>query len=318
MRRALITGVEGQDGYYLSKLLVDSGYEVHGFVREDDSHTVDNRITVHTVDLTDGNRLGELIRTIAPDEVYNLAAVSSVAASWNDPVETTMTNALAVSVILSAVSDVQRLRDAPVRFVQASSAEIFGQANEAPQNEQTPIRPVSPYGASKAFAHQMVGIFRSRGIFASSCILYNHESPRRPTNFVTRKITQSVARISRGLQETLTLGNLDSRRDWGWAPDFASALHLAARAEHPDDFIIATGQSHSVQDFVSAAFLHVGIEDWRDLVRVSDEFSRPVDPTLQVGDARRAREVLGWEPSVSFDSLVGAMVDYDLMLLDSE
>ena len=195
---------------------------------------------------------------------------------------------------------------------------LFGRATEAPQNENTAIRPTSPYGASKAYAHHLVGVYRGRGLFASNCILYNHESPRRPETFVTRKITQGAARISRGLQEELVLGNLDARRDWGWAPDYARALSLAARADAADDFVIATGTTHSVRDFVARAFARAGIDDWSPYVTVSDEFRRPVDPSLQVGDSSRARNILGWMPTVAFEEIVDAMVDEDLALIDGD
>lgn len=318
MTRALITGVGGQDGRYLTGLLLADGYEVHGVVRESDDTGLDPRVVTHLADLGDSDRLRQTVLDVEPDEIYNLAAISSVALSWKQPLETARVNGLSVAALLDAAQELNSGRDTGPRFVQASSAEIFGQAEESPQTERTPVRPVSPYGASKAYAHHLVGVYRARGLFASSCILYNHESPIRPPAFVTRKITQGAARIARGLQDELVLGNLDARRDWGWAPDYASALHLAATAGAPDDFVIATGRTHSVRDFVAAAFARAGVSDWEDRVRVSEEFSRPVDPTLQIGDATHAREVLGWHPTLSFEEIVGAMVDHDLSIIDGE
>jgi GDPmannose 4,6-dehydratase len=207
---------------------------------------------------------------------------------------------------------VQRGRDEPVRFLQASSAEIFGEPEESPQTERTPIRPVNPYGTSKAFAHTMVGVYRTRGLHASAVILYNHESPRRPVQFVTRKITSTVAAIAAGRADELALGNLDARRDWGWAPDYVDAMVRAARADTAADFVIATGVSHSVRDFVTAAFAAAGIDDWADLVRIDPAFVRPVDPTELVGDATRARTQLGWSPTMSFAEIVSTMVATDL------
>ena len=318
MTRALITGVGGQDGHYLSELLLAEGYEVHGIVRSADAEGLDARITTHRADMSEGDRLREVVLSVEPDEIYNLAAISSVALSWKAPVETARVNGLSVAALLDAASQLAESGRATPRFVQASSAEIFGQAEEVPQTERTAIRPSSPYGASKAYAHHLVGVYRARGLFASACVLYNHESPLRPTGFVTRKITEGAARIARGLQNELVLGNLEARRDWGWAPDFARAMHLAATADQADDFIIATGQTHSVRDFVAAAFERAGVHDWADRVRVSAEFARPVDPAVQVGDASHARTVLGWEPSVAFPDIVGAMVDHDLAVIDGE
>lgn len=318
---ALVTGISGQDGSYLAESLLAQGYDVHGVVRsanpEDGGNAGETSgVTLHTLDIADTSALSALVSAVAPDEIYNLAAVSSVFRSWAEPVHTAEINALPVAAMLEAAWKLEE-QGHHVRFVQASSAELFGQAEVSPQNESTPIRPSSPYGAAKAYAHHMVGVYRQRGLFASNCILYNHESPRRPEAFVTRKITSSVARISRGLQESLELGNLDARRDWGWAPDFARALELAVRAERADDFVIATGVTHSIADFVSAAFARVGITEWQHLVSINEAFSRPVDPAEQVGDARKAREVLGWHTTVDFDEIVGAMVDADLALLDT-
>jgi GDPmannose 4,6-dehydratase len=318
MPRALVTGVSGQDGYYLAQSLLASGYEVHGIVRHADDGEVDPRVIRHIADLTEGDRLRSIVREVAPHEIYNLAALSSVFLSWKEPVLTAQVNGMAAAHLLDAALRLQEDGVVDPHFVQASSAELFGQADQSPQNEDTPIRPASPYGASKAYAHHLVVVYRGHGLFASNCILYNHESPRRPETFVTRKITQGAARIARGLQAELVLGNLDARRDWGWAPDFARALELGAHADQAGDFVIATGETHSVKDFVARAFARAGVSGWEQHVRVSDEFRRPVDPAQQVGDASRARSVLGWEPSVSFEQIVDAMVDADLAVIDGE
>ncbi|MCU1587030.1 MAG: GDP-mannose 4,6 dehydratase [Frankiales bacterium] len=310
---ALITGITGQDGSYLAERLVDEGYAVHGLVHPGDS-TVPDLVgrcpgaVLHHGDLTDDASLAAVVAAADPDEVYNLAGISSVAFSWEQPVLTADVTALGAARLLEQVWR----RQQPVRFVQASSAEIFGDAVEAPQNETTPIRPNTPYGAAKAYAHQLVGVYRGRGMHAVSAILYNHESPRRPPTFVTRKITRTAARISLGLEQELVLGNLDARRDWGWAPDYVDAMVRAARATEADDYVIATGEAHSVQDFVVAAFRRAGIEDSSRYVRTDPEFVRPADAALQIGDATRARSRLGWAPTVSFEELVGRMVDADL------
>ena len=319
---ALITGISGQDGSYLAESLVAQGYEVHGIIRsrsrEDAGDDVlSGDVVLHEADITDTGHLASIITEVAPAEIYSLAALSSVWQSWADPVRTAQINSLPVAQILETAWQLQEKSGTAVRVVQASSAELFGNALQSPQNEDTVIRPTSPYGAAKSYAHFMVGLYRERGLFASSCILYNHESPRRPETFVTRKITASAARISRGLQDGLELGTLETRRDWGWAPDYARALELAAHAEKPDDFVIATGRPHSIADFVQLAFARVGIENWRDYVSVSSEFARPLDSVEQLGDASRARTVLGWAPTKSFEEIVTAMVDNDLALLDS-
>ncbi len=312
MTLVLITGVTGQDGSYLAEALVAEGAEVHGTTVSADEVATPG-VRLHPLDLAQPG-IGALIRELRPDVIYNLAAISSVYGSWQQPDLTARVNALAVAEALNAVRELGASgHDA--RFVQASSAEMFGIPSEVPQRETTPVRPTSPYGAAKAYAHALVGTYRGSGVWASSCILYNHESPRRPETFVTRKITAAAARISRGLQDRLELGNLAAQRDWGWAPDYVDALQRAAAAEHPDDYVIATGVSHSVEDFVRSAFARVGIDDWRSRVAVSDELLRAGDAPQQLGDATRAREVLGWSPTVDFDTLVAAMVDHDLELL---
>ena len=244
---------------------------------------------------------------LAPQEVYNLAAISSVAQSWDEPDRTAHVNGLAAVALMESA----RLAG-DVRLVQASSAEIFGEPADSPQTEDTAIRPVNPYGAAKAFAHLSAGVFRQRDQHVSSAILYNHESPRRHERFVTRKITSTVAAIARGDADELVLGNLDARRDWGWAPDYVDAMVRAARADEPGDYVVATGRAHSVREFVAAAFAAAGVNDWEHLVRQDERFFRPADPTELVGDASRARDVLGWEPTVAFEEIVARMVAADL------
>jgi GDPmannose 4,6-dehydratase len=311
MTVALVTGVTGQDGSYLAELLLAKGYEVHGVVRDFGEH-VEPAVVSHRLDLSDSRGIGELIDRIAPDEIYNLAAVSSVFLSWEQPTLTAKINGVAVAEMLSAVRALYD-KGHVTRFVQASSAEIFGMPDETPQTERTAIRPTSPYGAAKAYAHVLVGAYRAAGVFASSVILYNHESPRRPETFVTRKITAAAARISLGLQDTLELGNISARRDWGWAPDYVDALYRAATADQPDEFIVATGIAHSVEDFVRVAFERCGIADWRDRLVVEPNLLRTGDAAQQLGDASKAGRVLGWKPTKTFEDIVAAMVDADLL-----
>lgn len=314
MTRALITGVTGQDGSYLAELLLAQGYEVHGVTRDADE-IVTSGVVAHELDLGTDSAIAQLIADIEPHEIYNLAALSSVYQSWQNPALTARLNGAVVAEMLAAVKLIHDRGNTDIRFVQASSAEIFGAPTESPQNEQTAIRPTSPYGAAKAYAHGLVGAYRTAGVAASSVILYNHESPRRPEAFVTRKITAAAARISAGLQETLELGNMDAQRDWGWAPDYADALMRAAQHPEPDDFVIATGVSHSVRDFVIAAFDRAGVDNWQDRVSVSGTLLRSGDAALQLGDASKARKILGWSPTVEFEEIVATMVDHDLALL---
>lgn len=311
MSVALVTGATGQDGSYLVERLLAEGHEVHGLVRREDlGGTLPEGLVVHERDLAaPADDLAALVAKVSPDELYNLGGVSSVAHSWADPLLTTRVSGLAAYVLLDAARRVQERRGREVRVLQPSSAEIFGEPASAPQDEGTPIRPVSPYGAAKAFAHHAARIERSRGLFAACVILYNHESPRRPPSFVTRKITSTVAAIAAGRADRLALGNLDARRDWGWAPDYVDAMVRALRHDEPGDYVVATGEAHSVRDFVAAAFRHVGIDDWDDLVEVDPAFLRPADPSVLVGDASLARTRLGWSPTVTFDGLVARMVD---------
>jgi GDPmannose 4,6-dehydratase len=314
--RALVTGITGQDGWYLAERLVADGYAVHGLVHDGDPHVAGVRerfpdVALHVGDLQDSGSLSAAVAAADPDEIYNLAGISSVAFSWEQPVLTADITALGAARLLDEARLLQERRGTAVRFVQASSAEIFG-STSGMQDESTPLAPTSPYGAAKAYAHQLCGLYRSVGVFAVSMVLFNHESPRRPPTFVTRKITQTVARIARGLEAELVLGNLEARRDWGWAPDYVDAMVRAARHDSADDYVIATGEAHSVLDFALAAFDRVGITDGRSRIRVDPALVRPGDPPVLVGDASRARAVLGWKPTVTFTELVGRMVDADL------
>lgn len=313
---ALITGVTGQDGSYLAERLHGDGWDVHALVRpavDPAEQVVPDWVSRHVGDLLDAGSLSAAVAASAPDAVFNLAGITSVARSWEEPELTAKATGTAVAVLLDAALREQERTGRPVSFVQATSAEIFGAATEVPQRESTPIRPVNPYGAAKAYAHHLVGVYRERGLAASSAILYNHESPRRPPAFVTRKITAGVARIARGLDDRLVLGNLDAERDWGWAPDYVDALTRMPGI--PGDYVIATGRSHTVRDFVAAAFAAAGIEDWEPLVSVDAAFIRPTDAPLLRGDASLAAERLGWAPTVAFEELVRRMVAHDLELL---
>lgn len=313
MTRAFVTGINGQDGGYLAESLLAKGTEVHALRLEDtpDQATPDD-VVVHQGDICDVEATRRLVLDLAPDEIYNLAAISSVAHSWEWPDLSAMVNGSGAVALLESAHQVQERRGRAVSFVQTSSAEIFGQPESSPQDETTPVRPLNPYGAAKAYAHLMVGVYRARGLRASSLVLYNHESPRRPPHFVTRKITSTVAAIAQGRADQLTLGNLEARRDWGWAPDFVEAMVLAARAETGDDFVVATGVAHSVRDLVTAAFAHVGITEWQHLVVTDAALVRPVDAAELVGDAGKVRRALGWRPTRDFADIVGAMVDADL------
>jgi GDPmannose 4,6-dehydratase len=319
--RAFVTGATGQDGSYLVEELLAEGSEVHALVRADEGGDdgrarLPDGVEQHAGDLADGVTLEGLVADIEPTEIYNLGGLSSVALSWREPALTAEVSGVAVGRLLKSAHDLQERTGHRVRFVQASSAEMFGRTSRVLQDETTPVRPLTPYGAAKAYAHHLVGVYRARGLHASSCILYNHESPRRPEAFVTRKITAGAARIARGLQDGLAMGNLDARRDWGWAPDYVRAMMLAIRGEAARDYVVATGVSHSVRDFVAAAFLAAGIEDWQRWVTLDPQFARPSDAPLLVGDAGRARHMLGWTPQVQFDEIVRRMVEHDLSLLD--
>jgi GDPmannose 4,6-dehydratase len=312
-KRALITGITGQDGSYLAELLLEKGYTVFGMVRRASRDNVErleaikDRLELRQADLLDQLSLIRLIEESRPQEVYNLAAQSFVPTSWSQPVLTAEFTALGVTRILDAI----RLIDPSIRFYQASSSEMFGKARETPQNERTPFHPRSPYGVAKVYGHAITVNYReSYGLFACSGILFNHESPRRGLEFVTRKVTDGVARIKHGLARELRLGNLDARRDWGFAGDYVEAMWLMLQQEEPDDYVVATGESHSVQELVDVAFSHMGL-DWREYVIVDPMLKRPAEVDSLLGDATRAREELGWSPRVRFATLVQMMVDAD-------
>lgn len=311
-RRALVTGIGGQDGSYLAERLVEAGLEVHGLVRSRRRPPyVPRPVKLHVGDITDHAAMERLVREIQPHLVVNLAAVSSVARSWDEPELVKAVNEDAALALLAA-SERFASEGNVLRFVQASSAEIFGRPTESPQDESTPIAPTNPYGETKAAVHVAVGEARARGMHASSMIFYNHESPRRPKSFLTRKVTSTVAAIVHNGADELVLGNIEARRDWGWAPDHVDALVRAASHDEPDDYVVATGRSHSVGDFVRSAFAAAGIADWERYVRVDEGLLRPSDAAELVGDASRAMTVLGWMPTRAFDQVVATMVKADL------
>jgi GDPmannose 4,6-dehydratase len=313
-KRALITGITGQDGSYLAELLLDKGYEVYGMVRRSSApnlwrieHILD-RITLKTADLLDQLSILRLIDDVRPQELYNLAAMSFVPASWDQPTLTGEFNSQGVTRVLDAIRHV----DPGIRFYQASSSEMFGKVREVPQTEMTPFYPRSPYGVSKVFAHYITVNYReSYDLFAVSGMLFNHESPRRGLEFVTRKVTDGVARIKLGLADKLSIGNLDAHRDWGFAGDYVRAMWLMLQQEKPDDYVIATGVSHSVRELIEIAFAHAGL-DWNKHVFMDPALMRPAEVDSLLGDPSKARQELGWTPAVNFTQLVEMMVDADL------
>jgi GDPmannose 4,6-dehydratase len=313
-RRAIITGITGQDGSYLAELLLSKGYEVVGVVRRSSApnywriqHLID-RVSLRPADLLDQLSLIRLVDEVRPHELYNLAAMSFVPASWDQPMLTGEFNAQGVTRVLEAIRQV----DPAIRLYQASSSEMFGKVREEPQTELTPFYPRSPYGVSKAFAHYITVNYReSYDMFAVSGILFNHESPRRGLEFVTRKVTDAVARIKLGQTDTVALGNLDAHRDWGFAGDYVRAMWMMLQRDRPDDFVIATGISHSVGDLVRVAFEHAGL-DWRTHVTLDPKLLRPAEVEHLIGDSAKARADLGWEPTVDFSGLVKMMVDADV------
>jgi GDPmannose 4,6-dehydratase len=316
-KRALITGITGQDGSYLAELLLEKGYEVTGIVRRSSApnlwrieHLLD-RIELRPGDLLDQLSLMKVIAEVRPQELYNLAAMSFVPASWDQPMLTGEFNAQGVTRVLEAIRQV----DPGIRLYQASSSEMYGKVREVPQTELTPFYPRSPYGVSKVFAHYITVNYReSYNLFAVSGILFNHESPRRGLEFVTRKVTDGVARIKLGLADSLSLGNLDAQRDWGFAGDYVRAMWLMLQQSQPDDYVIATGESHSVRQLVEVAFERVGL-DWSKYVKLDPRFLRPAEVDHLIGDASKARAALGWRPEVDFPGLVRMMVDADVQRL---
>ncbi|QCX26499.1 GDP-mannose 4,6-dehydratase [Nocardioides jishulii] len=317
--RALITGITGQDGLYLAELLLSKGYEVHGIIRGQNNprrelvEELVPDVRLHNGDLTDMSSLMRALSVSQPDEVYNLGAISFVAYSWENAALTSDVTAKGVLTMLEALRLYAGDDLGGVRFYQASSSEMFGKVQETPQRESTLLWPRSPYGVSKVFGHYMTINYReSYGMHASSGILFNHESPRRGEEFVTRKVAKTVAKIHLGLADELVLGNLDARRDWGYAGDYVEAMWLMLQQDEPDDYVIATGVSHSIRDLVTIAFDQVGVSDWEKYVRQDPKFLRPAEVDTLVGDASKAKQVLGWEPKVDFETLVRMMVDADL------
>jgi GDPmannose 4,6-dehydratase len=319
-RRALITGITGQDGSYLAEFLLEKGYQVHGLYRRTSSDAGFDRIAhleglieLHAADLHDHTSLERLLEHVRPAEVYNLAAQSFVPLSWEQPILTSEVTALGVTRLLEVI----RQMDPSIRFYQASSSEMYGKVRDTPQNEATPFYPRSPYAVSKTYGHFITVNYReSFGLYACSGILFNHESPRRGLGFVTRKITDGVARIKLGLAGELRLGNLQARRDWGFAGDYVAAMWLMLQQDQPDDYVVGTGETHSVEEFVRLAFERVDL-DWRDYVVVDPKFYRPAEVDVLQADPRRARERLGWQPGVSFKGLVQMMVDADLARMET-
>ena len=330
-KRALITGITGQDGSYLAEFLLDKGYEVHGLVRRSstfgtqriehlyrDIHEVHRPLTLHHGDMADGNGLARLIREIRPTEVYNLAAQSHVRVSFDQPTYTADVTAVGTLRLLEAIRDLQDAVGYQIRFYQASSSEMFGKVAETPQTETTPFYPRSPYGVAKVYSHWITVNYReSYGLHASCGILFNHESPRRGETFVTRKITRAATRIKLGLQDKLYLGNLDAQRDWGFAGDYVEAMWLMLQQDEPDDYVIATNETHSVREFCEKAFGRLGL-DARQFIDIDPRYFRPAEVDLLLGDARKAREKIGWTPRTSFDDLVAMMVDSDMDLARQE
>ncbi len=331
MKRALVTGITGQDGSYLAELLLSKGYEVHGMVRRSSTFStqriehlydplehVRSDLKLHYGDMSDGNGLSRLMREVAPTEVYNLAAQSHVRVSFDQPAYTAEVTAVGTLRLLEALRDFQDTVDYKIRFYQASSSEMFGQASETPQRETTPFHPRSPYGVAKAYAHWITVNYReSYGLHASCGILFNHESPRRGESFVTRKISRAVARIKMGLQQKVYLGNLDAKRDWGFAGDYVEAMWLMLQQNTPDDYVISTDETHSVREFCEIAFSRLGL-DYREYVEIDPRFFRPAEVDVLQGCSKKAREKLGWQPRAGFAELVATMVDADLELAQKE
>lgn len=328
-RRALITGITGQDGSYLAELLLSKGYEVHGMVRRastmnreridhltQDPSIAESRLFLHYGDLADGSSLSHLVFEIEPDEIYNLAAQSHVRVSFDQPIYTVDVVGVGTLRLLDAVRQLNRRKE--VRFYQASSSEMYGKVCEVPQSETTPFHPRSPYACAKVFSYwQTVNYREAYNLYACNGILFNHESPRRGEGFVTRKITRAATRIREGLQDKLCLGNLDAKRDWGYAKDYVEAMWLMLQQDEPEDFVIATGETHSVQEFLETTFQRVNLP-WKQYVETDARYMRPSEVDLLLGDATKAREKLGWQPQTSFEELVNLMVDADWEIARSE
>ncbi len=328
-KTALVSGITGQDGSYLTELLLEKGYEVHGIVRRcstfntdriehiyKDPHEPDARLFLHFGDSTDGQSVTNLVLDIEPDEIYNLAAQSHVRVSFDSPVYTLQTVGLGALNVLEAARQLNKRRE--VRVYQASSSEMFGDVVESPQSETTTFRPQSPYACAKVYAfHQTVNYRRAYDMFASNGILFNHESPRRGETFVTRKITRAAARIKKGLQDKVYLGNLDAKRDWGYAKDYVEGMWMMLQHDEPDDFVLATGKNHSIRDFLSFAFEHVDL-DWEPHVEIDPRYFRPTEVDLLLGNCSKAQEVLGWEAKTSCKELAQLMVDHDIELAEKE
>ena len=327
-KRALITGITGQDGSYLSEFLLAQGYEVHGIIRRtstfntdridhiyEDPHKAGVRLFLHYGDLTDGTTLRRILEEVKPTEIYNLGSQSHVRVSFDSPEYTVDSVGMGTLRLLEAIRDYQQRTGIEVRFYQAGSSEMYGLVQEVPQKETTPFYPRSPYACAKVYAHwQTVNYRESYNLFACNGILFNHESPRRGETFVTRKITRAVARIVAGKQKNIYMGNLDAKRDWGYAKDYVKAMWLMLQQEQPDDYVIATGETHSVKEFLNLAFGYVNL-DWQDYVEFDDRYLRPAEVELLIGDSTKAQQKLGWKPSVTFEELVGLMVEADLKAL---
>jgi GDPmannose 4,6-dehydratase len=325
MPSALITGITGQDGLYLAELLLEKGYDVHGLIRGQNNprrelvEKVVPDVQLHNGDLTDLSSLMRAMRDAQPDEVYNLGAISFVAYSWENAFVTSDVTGMGVLNMLEAVRLHAGDDPSSIRFYQASSSEMFGKVQEVPQSEKTLLWPRSPYGVSKVYGHYMTINYReSYGMHASSGILFNHESPRRGPEFVTRKVSLAVARIARGLQDTLVMGNLEARRDWGFAGDYVEAMWRMLQQDEADDYVVATGETHSIRALLDVAFARVGIDDWSGYVEQDPRFMRPAEVDELVGDASKAREKLGWKPTVGFAELVHLMVDSDVAQLTAK
>lgn len=319
-KKALITGITGQDGSYLAELLLEKGYDVYGMVRRSSMEKFDRiehikeKINIRQADLLDQFSIIKLLDEIRPQEVYNLAAMSFVPTSWNQPVLTAEFTAVGVTRMLEAI----RAIDTKIRFYQASSSEMFGKVKEIPQSEKTPFHPRSPYGVAKVYGHWITVNYReSYDIFGASGILFNHESPRRGIEFVTRKVTHNAAKIKLGITNELRMGNLDAKRDWGYAGDYVKAMWLMLQQDEPDNYVVATGETHSVRDLVEAAFTYLDL-DYKKYVIVDEKYIRPAEVDLLIGDSSKAKKILGWEPQVSFDGIVKMMVDADMKSLKKE